>query len=502
MVAASWRRHAPWLALPLGALQSLAFAPFALWPLGPLALALLWWLWEGARPRQAALTGFAFGAGLFLTGTYWLYTSIHTFGEAPLALALVLMLGLVAIMGSYTALLGALLARFAPPAGPWRSLAALPAGWILMEWLRGWFLSGFPWLAVGYSQLDAPLAGYAPVLGVYGVGLATAVSAGALLVAATLSPRGRVLALAGVVALWAGGALLGRVEWTRPSGPPLTVALVQPSISQDLKWQASNRDHTLQLYRQMTEGALGARLIVWPESALPEAFEDAIPYLKSIYIDARAHGSDLLLGLVRFDEAREQPLNGLVALGDEMQWYYKRRLVPFGEFFPVPKFVRAWMRLKNLAFVDFRAGDPRQPALEAAGQKIGATICYEDAYAVEQLPVLREATLLVNVSNDAWFGDSTAPHQHLQIARMRALEAGRWLMRSTNNGVSALIDPHGRVVTRAPQFEAVVLRGEVVPYTGLTPYAVVRNWPVLGGAAGLLVAAAVAGRRRRARSVA
>jgi apolipoprotein N-acyltransferase len=502
MAGVSWRRHAPWIALPLGALQSLAFAPYGLWPLGPIALVVLWWLWDGARAREAALTGFAFGAGLYLAGTYWLYTSIHTFGEAPIALALVLMLGLVAIMGSYTALLGALVARLAPAHGAWRSLAALPAGWILMEWVRGWFLSGFPWLAVGYSQIDAPLVGYAPVLGIYGTGLATAFTAGAVLLAASLPSRHRVLLLAAVAALWTGGAVLARVEWTHPSGPPLTVALVQPSISQDLKWQVSNRDHTLELYRQMTESALGARLVVWPESALPEAFEDAVPYLKSIYRDARAQRTDLLLGLVRFDAAREQPYNGLVALGDDMQWYYKRRLVPFGEFFPVPKFVRAWMRLKNLAFVDFLAGDAHQPALDAAGQKIGATICYEDAYAVEQLAVLREATLLVNVSNDAWFGDSTAPHQHLEIARMRALEAGRWLMRSTNNGISALIDPHGRVVVRAPQFATVVLRGEVVPYTGLTPYAVLRNWPVLGGAVAMLAAAAFAGRRRRAPSVA
>ena len=502
MAAASWRRQAPWLALPLGALQSLAFAPFGIWPLGPLALVLLWWLWEGARPRQAAATGFAFSAGLFLAGTYWLYTSIHTFGEAPIALALLLMFGLVALMGSYTALLGALLAHWAPARGPWRLLAVMPAGWILMEWVRGWFLSGFPWLAVGYSQIDAPLAGYAPVLGIYGTGLATAFTAGALLLAASVSVRHRLLLLAVVVALWGGGALLMRVEWTHPSGPPLTVALVQPSISQDLKWQASNREHTLELYHQMTESALGARLVVWPETALPEAFEDAVPYLKSIYRDARAKGTDLLLGLDRFDAAGEQPYNGLVAIGDDIQWYYKRRLVPFGEFFPVPKFVRAWMRLKNLAFVDFLAGAPDQPALDAAGQKIGVTICYEDAYAVEQLAVLREATLLVNVSNDAWFGDSTAPHQHLEIARMRALEAGRWLMRSTNNGVSALIDPHGRVVARAQQFEVVVLRGEVVPHTGLTPYAVLRNWPVLGGTVLLLALAGFAGRRRRALSVA
>ena len=498
MVAARpWRRHARWLALPLGALQSLAFAPYALWPLGPACLVLLWWLWQGAGPRRAAASGFAFGAGLYLAGTYWLYTSIHVFGKAPLALAIVLMLGLVAIMGSYSALLGWLVARFAAPQGVWRLVAVLPAGWVLIEWLRGWFLSGFPWLALGYSQLDTPLAGYAPVAGIYAVSLATALTAGMLLHAWQCRGRARVVWLGTIAALWAGGALLARVEWTHPSAAPLSVALVQGAIPQDLKWQEDNREHTLQLYRQLTAGALGARLVVWPESALPELYHEAVPYLAELYRDAQARHSDLLLGLVRYDFDRQQYRNGLVSLARDEQWYYKRRLVPFGEFFPVPKFVRAWMRLKSLTYVDFLAGASEQPPLDAGGEKIAATICYEDAYAVEQLDVLRQATLLVNVSNDAWFGDSTAPHQHLQIARMRALEAGRWLMRATNNGISALIDPHGGVVAQSPQFQPVVLKGEVVPHSGLTPYAIVRNWPVLGACAGLLLAALLAGRRRR-----
>jgi apolipoprotein N-acyltransferase len=494
---AALRRHGPWLAVGLGALQSLAFAPFAVAPLGAACLGALWWLWRGTSPRRAAATGFAFGAGLFLAGTYWLYTSIHGFGKAPPALAILLMLGLVAIMGCYSAGLGWLVTRTAPDRPLPKLLAALPAGWVLMEWLRGWLLSGFPWLAVGYSHLDTPLAGYAPVVGIYGVSLAVALTAG--LVLAALEVRGpvRALLLAALAALWAGGALLGRVEWTRPSGTPLSVAIVQGAIPQDLKWQEDNRAHTLEVYRSMTQQALGARLIVWPEAALPILYHEAVPFLASLYRDAQAHGSDLVLGLLRYDFERREFRNGLVALGAEEEWYYKRRLVPFGEFFPVPGFVRAWMRLKSLAYVDFLAGARDQPALDAAGQKLGATICYEDAFAVEQLAVLKEATLLVNVSNDAWFGDSTAPHQHLQIARMRALEAGRWLIRATNNGVSALIDPHGRIVVETRQFVPQVLTGSVVPHVGRTPYAYVRNWPVLGACLALLATAAWRGRRSR-----
>ena len=491
-------RYAPWTAFLLGALQSLAFAPFDLWLLGPACLALLWLLWTGVAPRRAAWIGFGFGAGLFLSGTYWLYTSIHVFGKAPLALAILLMLGLVAIMGAYTAIVGWLVARYAPTRGHWRELAVLPGAWVLLEWFRGWFLSGFPWLAVGYSQLDTPLAGYAPLVGIYGVSLAAAVTAGALITALDGRRWRRALPLGCVVALWAGGYALKTVDWTRPSGAPLSVALVQGAIPQDLKWLEANRAHTIEVYRGLTEPALGARLVVWPESALPLLYHEAVPVLAEIYRDARAKGSDLVLGMVRYDFQSGQVRNGLVALGDDEEWYYKRRLVPFGEFFPVPAFVRTWMRLQSLAYVDFMPGAADQGPLDAAGQKLGATICYEDAYAVEQLAVLKDATLLVNVSNDAWFGDSTAPHQHLQIARMRALEAGRWMIRATNNGISALIDPHGRVAARSRQFTAEVLKGSVVPYTGLTPYAIVRNWPVLGACLALI--ALGVGRRTRPRT--
>ena len=499
-LAEAARARAPWLALPLGAAQSLAFAPFDLIPLGVLCLAALWWLWRDASPRCAAATGFAFGAGLYLAGTYWLYTSIYVFGRAPLALAILLMLGLVAIMGAYTAALGWLVARLLPRHGAPCVLLSLPAAWVLMEWFRGWFLSGFPWLAVGYSQLDTPLAGYAPLLGVYGMSLAAAVTAGALLALAATHGRARLAVAALGGALWLGGALLGALRFTQPVGPALRVALVQGAVPQDLKWQEENRGPTLALYRSLTEQAWGARIVVWPEASLPVLYHEAVPYLKDVYLAAQAHGADLVLGLLRYDFERGQFRNGLVALGADEQWYYKRRLVPFGEFFPVPSFVREWMRLKSLAYVDFLAGAPDQGALAAAGQKLGATICYEDAYGVEQLAVLREATLLVNVSNDAWFGDSTAPHQHLQIARLRALEAGRWLMRATNNGVSALIDPQGRVVASSRQFVPEVLRGEVVPLKGLTPYARARNWPVLGFCWAALATGVFVRHRGRARA--
>ena len=492
------RLAAPLAAFFLGALQSQAFAPFNVWVLAPTSLATLWWLWRDGSSRRAACLGFFFSAGLFCSGTYWLYTSIHVLGQAPIALALLLMAGLVALMGTYSAVLGALLGRLSRGHEAAYALLILPSAWVLMEWVRGWCLSGFPWLALGYAHLDTPLAGFAPLVGVYGVSWLSALSAGALLLLVTGIGSHRVVALTSLLIVWGAGALLTPLSWTHVSGAPLSVALVQGAISQDQKWQEDNHEHTLQVYQGLTEQALGARLVVWPESALPLLYHDAMPYLAMIYQRAQARHSDLLLGLIRYDFDVGELHNGLMALGDHEEWYYKRRLVPFGEFFPVPPFIRSWMRMKSMTYVDFAPGSAHQGLLHGGGQALAATICYEDAYGVEQLDELADATLLVNVSNDAWFGDSTAPHQHLQIARLRALEAGRFMMRATNNGISAVIDNKGRVVAQSAQFVPQVLRADVVPLSGLTPYARLKNWPVLGGCVGILGWAFIARWRRRA----
>ena len=495
-LAALADRYGIWFALAAGATGSLGFAPTGLFPLAILSPLVLFLLWEGRRPAVAARLGFAYGAGLFLAGTYWIYTAVHVFGKAPIWLALFLMLGLVAIMATYYALLGAAAARYAPGRGAVRWLLVLPGAWTLMEWLRGWLFSGFPWLETGYAFSDAPLAGFAPLGGIHLVTMAAIVTAGAAVTLLNGEGRERAVAAMLVAVLWVGGAALDQRSWTRPSGEPFSVAVVQGAVPQDLKWQDSHRAETLALYRRMTDKVLGTRLIVWPEAALPALAHEVAPYLASLWEAAGARGSDLMIGLLRYDPDNRRYYNGLLALsGDEAGWYYKRRLVPFGEFFPVPDFVRSWMRLMSLTYVDMTPGDDNQPPLQAAGQKVGVTICYEDAYGSEQLAVLQEATLLVNVTNNAWFGDSTAPHQQLQMARFRALEAGRYLVRATSNGISAIIGPDGAVIARGVQFVPDILEGSVVPYSGLTPYARVGNWPVLL-LAGLLVALGIFGIRR------
>jgi apolipoprotein N-acyltransferase len=493
-------RYRELIAALAGAGTSFAFAPYGLHFLAWLGPAVLFLLWEFASPRDAARTGFWFGAALFGAGTWWIFTAVHDFGQAPVWLAAFLVAALLAIKGAYYAFAGYVLLRIAPDPSPARSLLLIPAGWTLMEWLRGWLFTGFPWLQLGYAQSDSPLAGLATLGGIHLVTFAVALVAGAVVVVFFQGGNGRIAAIALAAVAWAGGWLLDGHEWTRPAGKPVTVALVQGAIPQDEKWLAQNRAATLDKYRALNREALGARIIVWPESAIPVLAHEAAPYLASIRAESAARGSDVLLGILDFDMQSGEVRNGLLAMGAGGDgWYYKRRLVPFGEFFPVPKAVRSWMRLNSLPYYDMTPGEEYQAPLAAGGERLAATICYEDAYGADQIAALPSATLLVNVTNNAWFGDSSAPHQQLQMARFRALEAGRFLVRATSNGITAVIGPDGAVVDRLPQFQAGVLKSTVVPRTGLTPYARTGNWPILSFAFLMLVAFSIARLRARHR---
>ena len=477
------------VSLAAGALLACAFAPLQVWPLAVLCPAVLMYLWQGAAPKEAAWLGFWFNVGTFAVGTYWLYISIHVFGPAPIWLSLSIVVALVAIMGLYHALLGYVVARWLPKEGNLRWLVGLPAAWLLIEWWRGWFLSGFAWLSLGYSQTETWLSRLAPIVGVYGLSAILLLNAGALVSLAR--SRKRVPALMALAVPWLAALAVHGIEWTQPSGKPVKGAVLQGAIPQDLKWELANRETTLKLYRDLNTQALGTPLVVWPEAAPPDLANYLVDYLRGIYSESHARGTHVVLGVPRASDDMKQYFNSVLALGEKVSWYDKRHLVPFGEFFPVPEFVRTWLRLQSLPYSDFTHGADSQPPLPAGGLKLAATICYDDAYGSSQLEVLREADVLVNVTNDAWFGRSTARHQHFQIARMRAIEAGRYLIRAANDGISAVVGPRGEVIARAPEYQATVLRSAVVPRMGLPPYAHVGNWLVVLLAAGGLTVAAV-----------
>ena len=460
-----------------GSILTLSFAPFGCYALAPVVVLPLLTACLWSPPRRAARYAFWFGAGLFLFGTYWLYTSIHVFGQASLWIAIPLMLGLVLIMAAWYAVIGWLIAALTAGRA-WRLVAVAPSAWTLVEWFRGWFLTGFPWLSLGYGQIDSPLAGWLPVVGVYGVSFLVVLSSAALVTVSATENRARKAAIALALLPWLAGAALQQMDWTHAAGPARTATIVQGGISQDRKWLPQQRPLTLDLYRASIADHPRSDLIVWPEVALPYTIEQVEPYLEELQSDLLGTGQTLLLGIL--ENEGDLIYNSLLLLGAEPQVYRKRHLVPFGEFFPVPDFVREWMRLMSLPHSDMTPGEPRQPLLKAHdGTELAVVICYEDAYASEQLFAFPDAEFIINVSNDAWFGDSIAPHQHLQIARVRALEVGRFVIRATNNGISAFIGPRGEILQTVPQFRYATLTMEVVPMGGATPYAVVGNWPVI-----------------------
>jgi apolipoprotein N-acyltransferase len=484
-------------AFALGAVSVAAFGDWPLWPLPIAALALLVALWLRApTPRAAAALGFAFGIGHFGLGVSWVYVSLHHFGGLPAPIAGLATLVFCLILAAYPAAVGWAQARLAIPVAV-RLALVIPALWVLAEWIRGWLFTGFPWLALGYSQLDGPLAGFAPVAGVFGVSFLAAAVAGALV--AILAARGgsRIAAIAAIVAVAAGGWALRAIDWTAPHGDPLEVALLQGNIPQELKFVPGRYQQTLETYARLAASTT-ARLVVLPETAIPRFLADVDPaYLETLAGPVAARGGDMLVGVPVLDKAGRY-YNAVVSFGaSPQQAYAKSHLVPFGEF--VPTGFQWLVAMMRIPLGEFARGAPDQPPLAVAGQRVAVNICYEDAFGEAIIRPLPGATLLVNASNVAWFGDSLAPAQHLRIARMRAAETGRYMLRATNTGVTAIVAPDGAVAGRLPSFSEGVLEGRVQGRTGSTPYVTTGNAPAILACLAVLAAVAAATRAKRRR---
>ncbi len=457
------------LAALLGAASVLAFAPFEWYFIGWLTMAGLFALLRSTTGwRQAALIGFAFGSGWFGVGTSWVFVSLSVFGGLPPAIAGIATALFCAVLAFFPAFAAAGFVRFRPES------ALLQAGtyaaiWTLAEWVRSWLFTGFPWLSLGYSQAPPSIfSGIAPVLGVYGVSLATALFSALLVVAAgAVSINQRVIVSALAIALLGAGAGLRAMSWSEPTGVPVRVALLQGNVPQDLKWRPEKLGESLQIYdRLMREHP--ATLTVLPETAIP-AFLDQIPpqYLERLLTHALDQQGDLLFGVAVGDGQRYA--NAAASIGlSPTQLYSKSHLVPFGEF--VPPGFQWFLDMMRIPMSNFMPGPDRQPPLEIGGQRVAVNICYEDVFGTEIIRALPEATLLVNLSNTAWFGDSLAQPQHLQIAQLRALETGRPMLRATNTGMTAVVGADGRVQAVLPPFIRDALVVEVSGHSGTTPY--------------------------------
>lgn len=471
-----------------GAVTVLGFAPFYLFPVPVMTLAWLLALCHKNRnPLKNAVLGFSFGMGLFSAGVTWIYVSLHDFGAMPVPAAVTALIVLCAYLSLFLASSCWLLTKLRPESPLlWAALAG--ALWMLSEWLRGTLFTGFPWLTLGYSQAPfSPLAGFAPVVGVYGISLIIVFSA-ALLFFWLENIREKWRWGAALLTIWLCGFALQMIEWVQPEGEPVTVSLLQGNISQDLKWRADQIEHSMETYAQLILES-ESRLIVTPEISIP-LFNDVVPpaYLAYIAEHARNVKGDVLIGLAERDhEDGNAYYNTMFSLGSSPeQSYRKHHLVPFGEYIPFKPLFGWVIQVLQIPLSDFSRGGLDQQPMAIAGQRVAINICYEDVFGEEIIYQLPQATLLVNVSNDAWFGRSIGPQQHLQISQMRALETGRYMLRATNTGVTAIINERGRVLDTIEIFTTAALHGVAQGFTGATPYVRMGNYPVLGLAVLLL----------------
>ena len=471
------------VAFVAGALTVAGFAPFHVSPLPFVTLALLFWQWsQAATPKRAFKIGWAFGLGFFLAGVSWIYVSLHTFGAMPMPLAAFATLLFCAFLALFPALAGYAVMR-SRRATTFKLMLLAPALWVLAEWVRSWIFTGFPWNTIGYSQIPgSPLAGYAPVLGIYGVSLVVALMAGCIALLAMRWRETRTthrVAAVIFVSLVVGGSVLKQIEWTTPTGAPTTVSLLQGNVAQDMKWREDQMRATLDTYARLIANS-EARLIVLPETALPLFLHQVPPdYLAAIAAHAKKNNGDVLIGVPeRLPDGSYY--NTAFTLGAApLQFYRKSHLVPFGEYIPLRPLLAWIVNILAIPLQDFSRGAIDQQPLNIAGQRVAVNICYEDVFGEEIIRQLPQATLLINVSNVAWFGRSIAPEQHLQISQARALETGRPMLRATNTGMTAVITPRGEVERVAAAYETTALTHTVRGYEGATPYVRWGNYAVL-----------------------
>lgn len=474
----------PLLAAFVGATTTLAFAPYQIWLFSIITPLLLLLLIQNQSPKKAALIGFMWGLGQFAVGLSWVHISIDTFGGMPKVASLFLMLLLVSYLAIYPALFSALLNRFAPKANTLRLLLVSPALWLFTDLARGWIMTGFPWLLLGYSHLESPLANFAPIGGVQLITLNILIIVGAI--AHSLLNRAWQW-LSVPVMIFALGFALSFVNWvTEDESSQTSFALIQGNIAQEQKWKPSERWPTLMKYLELSQKNWQSDIIVWPEAAIP-ALEKSLPkFLSKVDQVAQENQTALITGVLTRNEAGRY-YNNILALGDTPSGEYdyatqpryaKHHLLPFGEFVPFEDILRPLAPLFNLPMSSFSRGDYVQNNIVAKGKHLAAALCYEIIFGEQVRANITEDTdFILTLSNDAWFGNSIGPLQHMEIAQMRALELGKPVIRATNNGVTAITDYKGHIVAELPQFQTDVLNASVSSTKGNTPYKVVGHWP-------------------------
>jgi len=475
------------LALLFGICGTFAFSPFDLWPAAIVSLFGLLSLIINRCSAHAAIVGFFWGMGLFSSGIHWIYVSFAKFSEIPMIISIFLVALLVAYLSLYPLLFASLLARLYSTATWWQLGVGAPVLWQITEFLRGWVLTGFPWLKFGYSQINGPLQGIAPILGVDGITFILVATSGLLVYAYK-----KKCIMSGIVALvllllpWP----LRNLSWFTPQ-PERTVniVMIQGNITQLMKWDPNNLANILQIYLDQTYPYVGKKsIIIWPETAIPDIETNQLSFLSMINQLMYTNHSNLISGIVsaQYTKNNNYLFNSIIILGEKKHYQYlitqrysKHHLVPFGEFMPLESLLSPLIQFFNLPMSSFSQGNYRQPPLNISGFNLTIAICYEIILGQQIRNNIRPNTdFLLTISNDAWFGHTIGPQQHFQMARMRALETGRPLLSSTNNGITAAVGANGKVLKKIPQFTRQALEIKITPTFGTTPYVRFGYWPL------------------------
>ncbi len=468
-----------------GALFTLALAPYGFWPLALISPAILYaLLLLEMSGKRAFIIGEAYGTGLWCVGAFWLYTSIHDYGDTPAWLSLIMIAIMGLVMGLFHGFMALLFNRVIG-----KQPFAFAALWVLQEWLKTWLFTGFPWLFIGYAFTEQYwISSLAPVAGIFAVSFVAVLLATS--VVEQMRRRGGYLLASFALLVVSTSLWLADPQWTKPKGTPdLSVSLIQGNIPQDLKWLTEFQVETLKIYATLTRSEWGRDIVLWPESSIPMFQTEAVGFIGEMVKIAKETNTTWITGIPYKDEAAFDPktdkyapfYNSVIALGAQAEGLYKKqRLVPYGEYIP---FQGTLDLLPGLAgsqeILSYSRGNDQQSPLRVRGHNLGSAICYEVAYPDTTRKNAIGTDFLLTISNDAWFGTSAGPLQHLQMVQMRALENGRWFMRATNTGVTAIIDHRGQIVKRAPQFERTVLRGTLQARVGNTPYMTFGNAPIL-----------------------
>jgi apolipoprotein N-acyltransferase len=468
------------ICLLAGALMTLAYAPYDIFFVAIICPAILLIIWSNNSPAKAFCHGYLFGLGMFSTGVYWLYISINLFGGMNFLGAIFFTFLFIAFMSLYPAIFGYISRRWFAQNNTVYLILACPTLWVLTEWTRSWLFTGFPWLNLGYSQIDSVLSGIAPIFGVYGITWLCILIAGLLAYLYSSKGKHSLTIIFSIIILSITSWSLTQINWAKNLEKNISVALVQAAIPQKLKWRPELRQQSLELYMQLSEPYWGNDLLIWPETAIP-AYHFTVPdFIEKLSKLSNKRGTTFLSGIPSKKKEAKEYFNSVMMLSNgDTSWYHKQHLVPFGEYLPLKPIFGVVLNFLQIPMSDFSAGIIEAPLLITKDLTLGISICYEDTFGEEVIKALPEASVLVNVSNDAWFGDSLAPHQHLQMARMRALESGRYMLRATNTGISAIINEKGKVVNQSAQFEATTLSAEIRTFEGSTPYAMWGNYPVV-----------------------